>query len=217
MISARIKPDEEFQIDLYIKNPKIEGKYSYIFGLVDVKERRFGHEFEFEFQVKSNQQSFFNGLGTFGGAVTQSSGLGNLSSAFGNPIGGFGSSAGGFSNPINGFGSSTGGFGSSTGGFGSSTGGFGSSTGGFGSSTGGFGSSTGGFGCSTSGFSSFGGFGNVNNNLQNSQYNQPNPFNYTITNANNSSGGLFSQLNSGSLFGQNVPLSNPSSMFGGSN
>ena len=196
MISARIKPDEEFQIDLYIKNPKIEGKYSYIFGLVDVKERRFGHEFEFEFQVKSNQQSFFNGLGAFGGALTQSSGLGNLSSGFGNPIGGFGSSAGGFSNPINGFGSSTGGFGNSTGGFGSSTGGFNNST---------------------SGFGSFGGFGNVNNNLQNSQYNQSNPFNYTLTNANNSSGGLFSQLNSDSLFGQNVPLSNSSSMFGGSN
>lgn len=196
MISARIKPDEEFQIDLYIKNPKIEGKYSYIFGLVDVKERRFGHEFEFEFQVKSNQQSFLNGLGAFGGALTQSSGFGNLSSGFGNPIGGFGSSVGGFSNPINGFGSSTGGFGSSTGGFGSSTGGFNNST---------------------SGFGSFGGFGNVNNNLQNSQYNQPNPFNYPFTNANNSSGGLFSQLNSGPLFGQNVPLSNSSSMFGGSN
>ena len=66
VVGVRIKPDEEFQIDIYIKNPNVEGKYSFIFGLVDIKERRFGHEFEFEFQVKM-QQSFLTGFGSFGG------------------------------------------------------------------------------------------------------------------------------------------------------
>jgi hypothetical protein len=47
-----IKPGEEIQMDVFVKNPKVAGDYNYIFTLADAAGNAFGTEFEFEFHVK---------------------------------------------------------------------------------------------------------------------------------------------------------------------
>lgn len=49
-----IKPGEEIQMEVFVKNPNAAGDYNYIFTLADAKGNAFGTEFEFEFHVKSS-------------------------------------------------------------------------------------------------------------------------------------------------------------------
>jgi hypothetical protein len=61
-----IKPNEQILLDIFIKNPKAEGKYFYMFTLIDINGRKFGSEFSYAFAVKQ-RGNLFGGLNDYQG------------------------------------------------------------------------------------------------------------------------------------------------------